>query len=76
MHSGYDHDCFPQSRLRILTRFKGQRQKESVGFVVFVSLGEVQAHTRLAAQIALCMEDFVDFVCRVLLLGGQMVIFG
>lgn len=44
-HSGDDHDCFPPIHLGVSARFKGQRQEEGWGFVVFVPLGKVQAHS-------------------------------
>ncbi len=75
-HSGDDRDGLPPIDLCILTRFKLQRQKECRGFVVLVPLGEVQAHPRLAALVALRLEDFKDLVRGVLLLAGKMVILG
>jgi hypothetical protein len=44
--------------------------------VVLVPLREVQAYSRLAALVALRLEDFIDPARGVLLLAGKMLIFG
>src|SRR6266568_2089235 len=62
--------------LRILAWFKLERQKERGGSVVLVPLREVQAYPRFTALVALPLEDFIDLMSRVLLLAGQMLIFG
>jgi hypothetical protein len=69
-------DGLPPIHLRILTRVKLQRQKQRRGLVALVPLRQVQAHSRLTALIALCLEQLIDLMPGVLLLGRQMRIFG
>jgi hypothetical protein len=70
-----DGDGLSPIHLRILAGVKLQRQKQRRGLVALVPLRQVQAHSRLTALIALCLEQLVDLVSRVLLLGRQMRIF-
>ena len=71
-----DGDGLSPIHLRILAGVKLQRQKQRRGVVALVPLRQVQAYPRLTALIALGLQQFVDFVARVLLLGRQMHIFG
>ncbi len=71
-----DGDGLPPIHLRILAGFELQRQEERRGVVSLVPLRQMQAYPRLTALIALGLEQLVDLVSRVLLLGRQVRIFG
>src|SRR6266496_24209 len=68
-------DGLPPIHLCSLTRVKLQRQKQRRELVLLVPLRQVQAHSRLTALIALCLEQLVDLMSGILLLGWQMHIF-
>jgi hypothetical protein len=70
-----DGDGLPPIHLRILTRVKRERQKQRRGLVALVPLRQVQAHPRLTALIALGLEQLIDLMPGILLLGWQMHIF-
>ena len=72
-----DHgDGLPPIHLRILAGVKLQRQKQRRDLLLLVPLRQMQAHPRLTALIALCLEQLIDLVPGILLLGRQMRIFG
>lgn len=66
----------PQSRLRILARFKLQGQKERGSFVGLIPLTHVEANARLTALVAFLSEEFIDLVRRVLLLAREVGVLG
>ena len=71
-----DGDRLPPIHLRILARLKLQWQKERWGCMVFVPLGHMQTHARFTALVALSLEKLIDLMAGILLLVGQMRIFG
>jgi hypothetical protein len=71
-----DGDGLSPIHLRILPRFKLQRQKERRGVVSLVPLGHMQTDAHLTALIALCLEQFIDLVSCVLLFAWQVGVFG
>jgi hypothetical protein len=75
-HSTNDGNGLPPIHLRILPWVKGERQKERRGVMGLVPLGHMQPHAHFAALIALGLEQLIDLVSRVLLLAGQMLVFG
>jgi hypothetical protein len=62
--------------LRILAGVKLQWQKQRGGLLLLVPLRHMETHPRLTALIALGLEQLIDLVPGILLLGRQMRIFG
>ena len=75
-HPANDGDGLPPIHLRILPRVKLQWQKERRSMMRLVPARHMQAHACLTALVALGLQEFVHLVSGVLLLAGQVRIFG